>query len=186
MRKLIFAINLTTDGCCDHTKLMPGDDLYEYHGDLLRGVDTLLYGRITYQLMIPFWPDMAKNQSGDTNAENEFARAFNSVSNIVVFSQSLNNVEEKNTRIIRTNLVDEILALKQEQGKDILTGGVDIPTQLIQAGLVDEYRFVIQPIIVGEGRRLLDGISLQEKLPLKLAASKVFPSGIIALRYVKS
>jgi len=75
--------------------------------------------------------------------------------------------------------------LKQEPGKDILVGGVDIPSQLIKLGLVDEYRFVVMPIIAGEGRRLMEGVSLPEKLRLKLVESKVFKSGCVALRYSK-
>jgi dihydrofolate reductase len=69
---------------------------------------------------------------------------------------------EGNTRIVGAKLRDEILKLKQEQGKNILTGGVSIPSQLIEFGLVDEYRFVIQPIVAGEGRRLSEGIRLEE------------------------
>jgi len=74
--------------------------------------------------------------------------------------------------------------LKQEEGKDILTGGVDIPSQLIELGLVDEYHFVVHPIVAGAGRRL-DEISLPEKLQLQLVDSKIFKSGFVALRYVK-
>src|SRR5260370_37790124 len=133
--------------------------------------------------MVPYWPEVLKNQS-ETKADTEFARAFDSIKK-VVFSRSLDGAEDKNTRIVRTNLHDEILKLKQEQGKDILVGGVDIPSQLIELGLVDEYRFVVQPIIAGEGRRLLEGISLQEKLQLKLVESKIFKSGSVALRYLQ-
>jgi dihydrofolate reductase len=68
---------------------------------------------------------------------------------------------------------------------NILIGGVAIPSQLIELGLVDEYHFVVQPLIAGEGRRLLEGISLQEKLQLKLVESKIFKSGCVALRYLK-
>jgi dihydrofolate reductase len=75
--------------------------------------------------------------------------------------------------------------VKQEQGKNILTGGVAIPSQLIELGLIDEYHFVVQPIVAGEGRRLLEGISLQERLQLKLVGSKIFKSGCVAFRYVK-
>jgi dihydrofolate reductase len=184
MRKVIFAINLTLDGCCDHTKSNGYEDVHEYFTNLMQDVDVLLYGRITYQLMVPFWPDMAKNKSGQTKAMNDFAQTFDSI-NKLVFSRSLEPAEEKNTRIIRTNLKDEILKLKQEQGKNILTGGVDLSSQLIELGLVDEYHFVIQPIVVGEGRRFLDGTSLQEKLQLKLVESKTFQSGCVALRYLK-
>ena len=183
MRKLIFAINTTLDGCVDHTKQVADDETHEYFTDLLREVDLLVFGRITYQLMVPFWPEVAKNQSM-SQASNEFAQTFDSLSKIV-FSRSLDSAEDKNTRIVRANLRDEILRLKQEEGKSILVGGVDIPSQLIELGLVDEYRFVVGPIVVGEGRRLLEGVSLTQKLQLKLVESKIFESGCVALRYLK-
>ena len=184
MRNVIYAINLTLDGCFDHTKFNPAEDLLEHYTRLLRDdAGVLVYGRKTYQLMVPYWPDIAKSQS-ETKADIEFAQAFDS-KKLVVFSRSLDSVEDKNTRIVRTNLRDEILKLKQEPGKDILVGGVDIPSQLIKLGLVDEYRFVVTPIIVGEGRRLLEGVNLPEKLRLKLVESKSFKSGCVALRYLK-
>ena len=118
-----------------------------------------------------------------TKATNEFADTFDSI-NKIVFSQSLDKAEG-NTRIVRTKLRDELLKLKQERGKNILIGGVAIPSQLIELGLVDEYHFVVQPIVAGEGRRLLDGMSLPEKLRVKLIESKIFKSGCVALRYLK-
>jgi dihydrofolate reductase len=184
MRNVIFAINLTLDGCVDHTKFNPAEDLLEHYTRLLRDdAGVLVYGRKTYQLMVPYWPDIAKSQS-ETKEDIEFAQAFDS-KKLVVFSRSLDSVEGKNTRIVRTNLRDEILKLKQEPGKDILVGGVDVPSQLMELGLIDEYRFVVMPIIAGEGRRLFDGVNLQKKLQLKLAESKTFKSGCVALRYLK-
>ena len=103
----------------------------------------------------------------------------------LVFTRSLDSAEDRNTRIVRADLRGEIPKLKQEQGKNILVGGVDIPSQLIELGLVDEYRFVVGPIVAGEGRRLLEGVSLPERLQLKLVESKIFKSGCVALRYLK-
>ncbi len=183
MRNVIFAINITLDGCCDHTKQIADDETLEYFTHLMRDVDLQVFGRKTYQLMVPYWPEVLKNQS-ETKADTEFARAFVSIDK-VVFSRTLDSSEDKNTRIVRTDLRDEILKLKQEQGKNILAGGVSIPSQLIELGLVDEYRFVVGPILAGEGRRLLDGVSLQERLQLKLVESKIFKSGCVALRYLK-
>ena len=184
MRNVIYAINLTLDGCCDHTKFNPAEDLLEHYTRLLRDdAGLLVYGRKTYQLMVPYWPDIAKSQS-ETNSDIEFAQAFDSLKKIV-FSRSLDRSEDENTRIVRTNLHDEILKLKQEPGKNILVGGVDIPSQLIALGLVDEYRFVVMPIIAGEGRRLMEGVTLPEKCQLKLVESKTFKSGCVALRYLK-
>jgi dihydrofolate reductase len=183
MRNVIFAINITLDGCCDHTKQRADEETHEYFTHLMQDVDLLVFGRKTYQLMVLFWPEVAKNQSM-TKAGNEFARAFDSIDRLV-FSRSLDSAEDKKTRIVRTNLGDEILKLKKERGKNILVGGEDVPSQLIELGLVDEYRFVVGPIIVGEGRRLLEGVSLRESVQLKLLESKVFKSGSVALRYLK-
>ena len=183
MRNLIFAIHITIDGCCDHTKIIPADDTFEYFMGLMRDVDLQVFGRKTYQLMVPYWPDVAKNPS-ETKADREFAEAFVSIDKLV-FSRSLDSGEDGNTRIVRTNLKDEIVRLKQQPGKNILVGGVDIPSQLIELGLVDEYRFVVSPVIAGEGRRLLEGVNLRESLHLKLVESKIFESGSVALRYLK-
>ena len=183
MRNVIFAINITLDGCVDHTKQIGDEETHEYFTHFIREVDLGLFGRKTYQLMVPFWPDVAKNQNM-TKASNEFARAFDSI-NKIVFSRSLDSAEAKNTRIVRADLHDEMLQLKQQPGKGILLGGVSIPSQLIELGLVDEYRFVVNPIVAGEGRRLLDGVSLRERLQVKLIESKIFKSGCVALRYLK-
>jgi len=183
MRKLIFAINTTVDGCVDHTKQFVDEETLEYFTHLTREADLQIFGRKTYQLMVPYWPEVLKNPS-ETKADTEFARAFVSL-NKIVFSRSLDGVEDRNTRIVRTNLRDEILKLKQEQGKNILVGGVDVASQLMELGLIDEYRFVVGPILAGAGRRLLEGVSLPEKLKLKLVESKTFKSGCVALRYLK-
>src|SRR5579864_7575752 len=127
MRNLIYAINLTIDGCCDHTKMIPNEEDFDYHMDLVRNAGVFVYGRKTYQLMVPYWPDIAKNPSGETKTDVEFAQAFNSIERIIVFSKTLDKVEGENTEIVRSNLKDEILKLKQERGKYLLAGGVDIP-----------------------------------------------------------
>ena len=183
MRKLVFAINVTIDGCCDHTKFNPDEEAFEYFTNLTRDFDLQVFGRKTYELMVPYWPDVAKDESA-TKADREFAEAFVSLKKLV-FSRTLNSSDDGNTRIARTNLHDEIVKVKQQPGKNILVGGVDIPSQLIQLGLVDEYRFMVLPAIAGEGRRLFEGVSLQKTLHLKLVESKTFKSGSVALRYLK-
>src|SRR5947209_4382759 len=110
MRNLIFAINISLDGCCDHTKMDAGGDVHEYFAQLLREADTFVYGRITYQLMVPFWPDIAKTNSAPTAALNDFANAFDSVKEIVVFSRTLDSQDVGNkTTIVRGSVEDEIL-----------------------------------------------------------------------------
>jgi dihydrofolate reductase len=190
MRKLIYAINVSLDGCCDHTKvtIAPDEKLLEYYTQLLRVADLFVYGRKTYQLMVPYWPDVAKDPSA-SQGDRDFAQAFEAADK-VVFSHSLDNAEakkgDKKARVVRTSLRDEILKLKQEPGKDILAGGVDIPSQLIKLGLVDEFRFIVHPALAGEGRRLLEGGSPQDKLQLRLVESQIFKeSGCVALHYLK-
>ncbi|MDF2381474.1 dihydrofolate reductase family protein [Nostoc ellipsosporum NOK] len=185
MKKLVYAINLTLDGCCDHTKGNPDDEVHEYFTELLRQSDVFLYGRKTYELMVPFWPDMAKDNSGDTKAINDFAKTFDAVEKIVVFSRTLKKADYPKTTIVNSDLRETILRLKQEEGKSILLGGVDLPSQIMPLNLIDEYIFVMQPLVAGAGRRLFDNVNLPEQLQLKLAESKLFKSGTVALRYVK-
>ncbi|MGA7853409.1 MAG: dihydrofolate reductase family protein [Candidatus Acidiferrales bacterium] len=182
MRKVVYAINLTLDGCFDHTHGAPDEEVGQYFMDLVRDADLLVFGRKTYELMVPYWPDIAKSDTED-KMDKDFAETFVS-KNKVVFSRSLKSAEADNTRIVRTNLRDEILKLKQEPGKDILVGGVDIPSQLIALGLVDEFRFVVMPILAGKGKRLFEGIRL-EKLQLKLVETRTFKAGSVLLHYLK-
>jgi dihydrofolate reductase len=185
MRNLIYTINLSIDGCCDHMILGPEgmtDEVGQFHMDLMRDVDLMIFGRKTYELMVPYWPDVAKDPSAD-KTDVEFAQKFTAMDKIV-FSRSLAHAEA-NTRVVHANLSDELIRLKMEKGKKISVGGVDLAEQLIALGLVDEFYFVILPYVVGEGRRLLGGTSLPEKLKLKLAGSKTFESGAVALHYLK-
>ena len=181
MRNVIYAIHITLDGCCDHTKPIVTDELFGHSMQLMRDADLLVYGRKTYQLMVPYWPDVLKDPSA-TETDKEFARTFDS-KNKIVFSRSLESAEDKNTRIVRTDLRDEILRLKQEHGKNILVGGVSIPSQLVELGLVDEYQVLVSPVVAGEGRRLLEGV---KRVQLRLVESRSFESGHVALRYLKS
>jgi len=183
MRNLIYAINVTLDGCVDHIPQSVDDEKLEYFTRLTRDADLQVLGRKTYQLMVPYWPDVLKNPN-ESKADTEFAQAWVSTKK-VVFSRSLKSVEDTDTRIVRGNLHDEILKLKQEPGRDILVGGVDLPSQLIELGLIDEYRFAISPVIAGAGRRLLEGVSLPQSLQLKLVETKMFKSGSVAFRYLK-
>lgn len=184
MRKLIYGINLTIDGCCDHTKGKGGKDVHEYFGNLLANSDLLLYGRKTFELMVPFWPDIAREQSLDESS-NTFAKIFDRLDRVVV-SRSLTEAPDEKTSLIRSNLKEDILKLKQQPGRAISTGGVDLPGQLIEMGLVDELHIVIQPVIAGEGRRLFTEVNLPESLDFQLVSTKTFSDGCVALRYEKS
>jgi dihydrofolate reductase len=183
MRKLIYTINVSIDGCCEHTIGPPDEDVFEYYLQLVSDAGLQVFGRKTYELMVPYWPDVAKNPE-ESKADREFGEAFVALDK-VVFSRTLDSREDGNTKIVRTSLRDEIVKLKQQPGNYILVGGINLPSQLIELGLIDEYRFMVMPIIVGQGRRLFEGASLPEKLRLKLVESRKFESGSILLRYVK-
>ena len=183
MRNVIFAINITLDGCCDHARQFVDAEQMEYFTQLTQDADLQIFGRKTYELMVPYWPAVLNDRSA-TKADTDFARAFVAISK-VVFSRTLEKVDDKNTRIVRTDLHGEILKLKQQPGRKILVGGVSVPSQLIELGLVDEYRFVVGPVIAGEGRRLLDDVRLRASEQLQLVEAKVFQSGCVALRYLK-
>lgn len=178
MRNVVFAINITVDGCCGHETGVVDDELHEYFTGLLRDSDIEIFGRNTYELMYPYWHDVAMNQS-ESKVINEFARTFDSIPKIV-FSTTLKSVEWNNTTLLRSNLQEEIAKLKQQPGKNISVGGLNIASQLAQSGLIDEYRFLIHPIVAGKGPRLFES---GKELTLELVGSKTFRSGVIALQY---
>lgn len=183
MRRVVFAINITADGYCSHTDGIADEELHKYFTGVLRNAGLLLYGRITYQLMVPYWPEIAKKQS-ETAATNEFARVFDSLEKIV-FSTTLNHVEGNNTRIVRSNLAEEVVGLKQQPGKDICVGSLSLASQLSVLGLIDEYQFVVHPVVAGRGPRLFESVMLPSTLRLELVGSKTLRSGVVALQYRK-
>ena len=183
MRKVVFAVNITADGYCSHTDMIADEELHDFFARLLRKAGLLLFGRITYQLMVPYWPDVAKNPS-ESEAANEFARVFDSLDK-VVFSTTLKHVEGNNTRIVRANVAQEVLTLKQQPGSDICVGSLSIASQLSDRGLIDEYHFVVHPVVAGKGPRLFETVKPQESLRLDFVGSKTLQSGVIALHYRK-
>ncbi len=183
MRKVVFAINISADGYCGHTDMVPDEELHEYFTRILRDAGVLLFGRTTYQLMVPYWPDVARNQS-EAGAILEFARVFNSLDK-VVFSTTLRNIDGNNTRIARANIAEEVLALKQQPGKDICIGSLSIASQLSERGLIDEYHFVVHPVVAGKGPRLFETVKPQARLLLDFIGSKTLHSGVVALHYRK-
>jgi dihydrofolate reductase len=163
--------------------MIADEELHEYYTKLLRNASLLIFGRITYQLMVPYWPDVAKNQAA-TGAIKDFARVFDSLDK-VVFSTTLKSVGGNTTRIVRENLAEEVLALKQQPGKDICISGLSIASQLSERGLIDEYRFVVNPVIAGKGPRLFEAANPQGRLLLDFIGSETFRSGVVALHYRK-
>jgi len=183
MRKVVFAINVTADGYFSHTDMIPNEEVHAYFTGILRNSSLLLYGRKTYELMVPYWPDIAGNPT-ETESENEFASVFDSLE-MVVFSTTLKQVDGSKRRIVRANLVEEVLALKRQSGGDICVGGLTIASQLSERGVIDEYHFVVHPVIAGKGARLFETVKLQANLRFDLIGSKTLQDGIVALHYKK-
>src|SRR4026208_1655631 len=119
MRKLIAAMNMTLDGFCDHTAMIADDEIHQHYAELLRNADTVIYGRITYQLM-EYWRSVVENPSGN-KATDDFAVMIDDISKIV-YSRTLKDVDWKNTELKQEVNKDELLELKKRSGKDILVG----------------------------------------------------------------
>ncbi len=180
MRKVIFAINMSIDGCVDHTRFFPNEDVFEYWNNFIHSVDLIAYGRKMYELMFPYWADPA---NCDSELEKDFAQRLTSLEK-VIFSRTLKSADY-NARVVSTDPVAELLKLKQAPGGDISASTVSMLPLLTQAGIIDEYRLVVHPIIVGCGVHLVDAGGLAEKLKLTLVSTKTFKSGAIALHYAK-
>jgi len=179
MRKLIAVINMTIDGFCDHTASNPDDELLQHYNDLLSSSDTLLYGRITYQLMESYWPAIVKNPTGNQPTD-EFAVLIDNIQK-VVFSHTLQRVEWKNVTLAKKSIKEEILKLRQQPGKDMLAGSPGLIVALTQLRLIDEYQLCVHPVIVGSGLPLFKNIT--DKIHLNLLKTKTFGGGAVILYY---
>ena len=178
MRKLIAAINMTLDGFCDHTAGIPDDEIHQHYADLLSNADTILYGRITYQLM-EYWRTLLENPS-DEKSMNDFAIAIDKIPKIV-FSHTLKNVEWETAKLADRDIEEEVLELKQQSGKDILVGSRSLIIQLMKLNLLDEYQLCIHPVIAGTGLPLFENI--KDRTVLKLIKTKTFSGGAVTLYY---
>ena len=187
MRKLIAAINMTLDGYCDHTAGIPDEEIHQHYTDLLSNADTILYGRITYQLM-EYWRTLLENprptgssgRASDEKSMNDFAIAIDKIPKIV-FSHTLKNVEWESAKLANRGIEEEVLELKQQSGKDILVGSRSLIIQLLKLNLIDEYQLCIHPVIAGTGLPLFENI--KDRTILKLMKTKTFRGGALMLYY---
>ena len=179
MRKLIAAINMTLDGFCDHTAMIADEETHQHYNDLLSNADTLIYGRVTYQLMESYWPSVVKNPTG-IKPTDEFAVLIDNISKIV-FSRTLKKVDWKNSILKKEVIKEEVLALKQQAGKNILVGSPSLIVALTKLELIDEYQLNVQPIVLGSGLPLFKNI--RDRVNLKLLKTKTFACGAVNLYY---
>ena len=172
---------MTVDGFCDHTAGVPDEELHDHYSDLLANGGTILYGRITYQLM-QYWQEVLKNPTGERSMD-RFAETIDQIPK-VVFSRTLKDPEWETARLADRDLEEEVLGLRQQEGRDILVGSPGLIVSLTQLGLIDEYQLCVHPVIIGKGLPLFKNVT--GKIMLKLLKTKTFGSGAIVLYYEPS
>jgi dihydrofolate reductase len=182
MRPLRYSINVTLDGCCHHEAgLPPDEESMRYWTSQMEQADALLFGRVTYEMMEAAWRRPTEGTWPDWMGEGDipFAEAIDGAKKYVV-SSTLSGVDW-NAELVRGDLGPAVQRLKEEPGDGLWVGGVTLPTALAALGLIDEYEFIVQPVLAGHGPTLLAGLS--ERVQLELIDRHEFGSGAVALRY---
>src|SRR5438445_10297558 len=181
MRPLRYSINVTLDGCCDHREVFADEDVHRHAAENLEQADAVLFGRVTYEMMeAAFRPPVRTGARPDWMVP--FARTIDGAKKYVV-SGTLDRVDW-NAELVRGDLGKAVQQLKREPSKGLFVGGVKLPVALADLGLIDEYEFVVQPVLAGHGPTLFAGLST--RLELKLVGRQEFRSGAVALRYQPS
>lgn len=177
MRKVIVSNLMSLDGFFEGPNheldwFVVDQEFFEYARDMLRGVDTILFGRKTYQHMADYWPSAPAE---------EIADQMNNLPKIV-FSRTLESAEWQNSTLVKNDAVAEISKLKQLPGKDmVILGSASLASFLLQRGLIDEYRVILNPVLLGSGSPLFQDV--KQRLRLKLSRTKLFGSGVVVLYY---
>jgi len=152
------------------------DETAKYAKDLLKAIGTILFGRVTYELMASYWPKASPATDDPTIID-----AMNNLPKIV-FSATLEKVEWHNSKLVKGNISEAVAELKQQPGKDmVIYGSGSIVSTLAQHGLIDEYLLFVNPVVLGSGKSLFSG--LKERLNLKLQKTQVFKNGVVLLDY---
>ncbi|MEO6812489.1 MAG: dihydrofolate reductase family protein [Ginsengibacter sp.] len=179
MRKIIVSNLMSLDGFFEGTNkeldwFVVGEEFFEYARELLNSVDTILFGRVTYQMMASYWPDATDNDAVITHKMNHLTK--------IVFSKTLKRVDWNNSKLAKEDIVPEVTRMKEEEGNDIVIfGSGTIVSQLSEVGLIDEYRIILNPVLLGNGNPLFRGI--HNKINLKLMQVGTLDSGVVILYY---
>ena|SRR5271154_6033204 len=176
MRKVIVSNLMSLDGFFEGPNheldwFLVDEEFFEYARDMLRGVDTILFGRKTYLHMANYWPSAPAD---------EIANQMNNLPKIV-FSRTL-QIAVWNSTLVKSDAVAEISRLKELPGKDmVILGSASLASLLLQQGLIDEYRVILNPVFLGSGKPLFQDV--KEGIRLKLSRTKLFGSGVAVLYY---
>ena len=182
MRPLRYAINVTLDGCCHHEAgVAPDEESMHYWTTEMGRADALLFGRVTYEMMESAWRRPVTGAWPEWMGEWEipFAETIDRAKKYVV-SSTLDDVDWE-AELVRGDVGHAVRRLKEEPGNGLFVGGVTLPLALADLGLIDEYEFLVQPVLAGHGPTLLAG--LRERIQLELVDRREFRSGAIAVRY---
>ena len=178
MRPLRYSINVTLDGCCDHRAGSADEETHRHATQTIEQADALLFGRVTYEMMESAWrPPGQMEAMPDWMAP--FGRTIDAAKKYVV-SSTLERVDW-NAELVRGDLGNAVQELKREPGNGLYVGGVKLPLALAELGLIDEYEFVVQPMLLGHGPTLFAGLS--KRVDLRLVGRVEFGSGAMAMRY---
>ncbi len=178
MRKLFWQMSVTLDGFMegpnrelDHTAGFQDPDFDRYATDMLNSIGGMLLGRVTYELFADYWPSAKGPDADQMNLLPKF-----------VFSRTLKKVDWKNSRLAQGNVAEEVTRLKQQPGKDLaLFGSADLAATLVRLGLIDEYRILVTPVVLGRGTPMFK--HSESTLTLELLKATTWSSGTVALWY---
>lgn len=179
MRPLRYSINVTLDGCCDHRAIPADEELHRHAAETLSQADALLFGRVTYEMMESAW---RSPPSGRPDGMEPFAQTIDAAKKYVV-SSTLEQVDW-NAELVRGNLGEAVRQLKQQPGRGLYAGGVQLPLALAELGLIDEYEFIVHPRLAGHGPTPFAGLAAY--VDLQLVGRVEFASGAVAMRFVPS
>ena len=186
MGRLIYGMSVSLDGFVETPTrsldwVRVDEELHAFFNDQAREMSASLYGRRMYELMVGYWPT-AESDPAATPAELEFAGIWRNLPRIV-FSRTLEAVDG-NSRLVRGDVVEEVSRLKAQPGYDMDVGGPTIAAPLIRAGLVDEFRLFVQPVVLGGGTPFFPDMA--NRIDAELLETRTFGSGVVYLRYGSS
>jgi dihydrofolate reductase len=187
MRNIIVSMRVTLDGFIagpqgemDWMEEFFDEALATYESELQKTVDTMLFGRVTYQGFESYWPKVALDPASPQGLV-EYANQLNAMRKLV-FSKTLSRVEWNNATLVREIVPEDITKMKQEPGRDMLIhGSANIVRTLTKLGLIETYQLLVYPVVLGSGKPLFQDI--KDRVPLKLVETQTHPSGVVLLSY---
>ena len=176
MRKLRWQMMMSLDGFMEGPNreidwFVTDEEFQQYIFEMGKSIDTIVFGRVTYQMMAQYWPT---SKDPEAPMMNDLPK--------IVFSRTLDKVEWKNSRLAKGNVAEEIAKLKQQPGKDLaMFGSADLASTFMRLGLIDEYRIFLNPVVLGRGNPMFK--NLKDRVGLKLVKAQPFRSGNVLLIY---